>query len=587
MAVVPPASSRAAGDRALARQLRGDLDTVLDKALRKAPGERYASIEAMAGDVRRYLGGLPIVARPIGKGERTLKFIKRHRGPVLAGVLVAIAVVAGLAGTLTQARLAQHERDVALTQLGHAEAADELMRYVLSESSDRPFTAPELLRRAESLIDARYAGDAALRARLQMTLADLHREVGDNTRADSLLARAQSSAQAALDPSVAAQLNCMRAGVYGHLGRLQDAKALLERTWSALNAAGGADAQAELVCHIEGASVYRNLADARQVLVHAKAALQLIGNPRPGQVIQAILMQVAIGEANGLLGDVGGAIAVHERAIAQLRSIGRGHTAIVSTIEHNMAGYLSRAGQTLRSLELLERDLAARGPQGEPRDPSSWTNYGRMLVRVGRYAEAEPLLNRALEAYLANGNKRGEAFTRLGLATLACEREPLARCDAQLAVVTQQLREVLPPRHSLFAALYALGGQAALAAQRPALAKERLDVAMAAYDEASDRTPSRIQAEVLLARAEQALGHGSVARALADDAVAAARTSMQGQLQTEWLGRALLAQGVVLAAQGSGAEARAVLGESVSQLQATMGEDAPPTREAQAQLSAL
>jgi len=593
-AVVPLASSRAGDDRALARRLRGDLDTVLDKAMRKEMGERYASVEAMAGDVRRHLDGLPILARPIGSGERLLKFVNRHRGPVLAGALVAAAVTAGLVGTITQAQraeqqalLAQQQRDFALKELGHAEAADELMRYVLSESSGRPFTAPELLRRAEVLIDARYAGDAALRARLQMTLADLHREVGDNSQAESLLARAQTSVEAARDPSVAAQLNCMRAGVYGHLGRLQEAKTLLEQTWAALRAGGAHDPQAELVCHIEGASVYRNLTDPQQTLQHAQAALQLIGQPRPGQMVQAIVMQVSVGEAYGLMGDVGGAIAAHERALDQFRAIGRGHTGIVSTIEHNMAGYLSRAGQTLRATELLERHIATEGPPGQPRDPSSWTNYGRALVRLGRYAEGEPMLQLSLQAYLANGNKRGEAFTRLGLAQLACERESLAHCDAQVAIVTQQMQAVMPPKHSVFAALHVMAGQAALAAHQPALAKERLDNAIAAYEEAADRTPQRVVAQALLARTELALDHGEVARALADQAVAAARASMQGQAQTEWLGRALLTQGVVLAAQGLGGPARAALTEAVSQLQAAMGPDAPPTRDAKSRLALL
>jgi serine/threonine-protein kinase len=591
---VPLASSRVSDQRGLARRLRGDLDTVLDKALRKDPAQRYASVEAMAGDVRRHLDGLPILARPIGSGERLLKFVNRHRGAVLSGALVTVAVVAGLIGTVTQARRAgqqalqaQQQRDIALKELSHAEAADELMRYVLSESSDRPFTAPELLRRAELLVDARYAADAAVRARLQMTLADLYREVGDTVEAQSLLTRAQASVEAAQDPSVRAQLDCMRAGVYGHLGQLEQAKALLEQTWATLRAAGTPDPQAELVCHIEGATVHRNLADAEHSLADAQAALQLIGQPRPGQLIQAITMEVAIGEAKGLMGDSASAIAAYERAIERLHSIGRGHTGIVSTMEHNMAAYLSRSGQQLKATEALARHIATEGPPGQPRDPSSWMSYGRMLVRVGRNDEAEPMLQRALQAYLANGNKRGEAFTRLGLATLTCNRDSLARCEVELADVTRLLHQVLPAKHSAFASLQMLSGQAALVAQQPVKAQARLTAAITAFDEAADRTPARVQAQALLARAEQLLGHDDLARTLANDAVVAARASMQGQAQTEWLGTALLAQGVVLAGQGQTGQARAVLSEALNQLQASMGQDAWPTRDAQARLAAL
>jgi tetratricopeptide (TPR) repeat protein len=210
-----------------------------------------------------------------------------------------------------------------------------------------------------------------------------------------------------------------------------------------------------------------------------------------------------------------------------------------------------------------------------------------MLVRVGRYDEAAPMLQRALQAFQANGNQRGLAFARLGLATLACNREPLARCEAELADVTQRLHEVLPPKHSAFASLQMLAGQAALLAQQPAKAQRQLVAAIASFDDAADRSPSRIQAQALLARAEQQLGHAETARRLANDAVNAARGAMQGQPQTEWLGTALLAQGVVLAAQGQSGQARAVLTEALHQLQESMGPDAGPTRDARAQLAAL
>jgi len=591
-AQVMPASGQVASGR-IARALRGDIDTIVDKALRKEPEARYSSVEAMAADVRRHLEGRPIVARPIGRVERAWKFVQRHRGAVLASTLVAVTVLAGLIGTFTQARraeaqavTAQQQRDLALQELGHAEAVDELMRYVLSESSDKPFTTPELLRRAELLVDARFANDASQRARLLMTLADLHREVGDNKQAEAVLARAQSSVQATQDASLAAQLHCMRAGVYGHLGQLKEAKALLDETWAGLRAATP-NAQALLACHVEGASVSRNLGDTEAMLAHAQAGLRLIGEPRPGQLVQAIVMEVWIGEAHGLRGDLARAIAAHERAIERLQAVGRSNTGIVSTMQHNLAGYLSRAGHQLKAAEALKRHLALEGPPGQPRDPSSLTNYGRMLVRIGRYDEAQPLLERALAAYESNGNPRGAAFTRLGLATSVCHREPLVRCDAQLAEVTAALRAVLPPNHSVFASLQVQSGLAALNAQQWQRAAQQLQAAVEGFDAAADRTPARAQAQALLARAEQQAGRPERARRLADDAVAAARADMQGQPQTEWLGSALLAQGVVLAAQGETAQARAVLGEALNQLQSSMGPDAWATRDARTRLASL
>jgi tetratricopeptide (TPR) repeat protein len=419
-----------------------------------------------------------------------------------------------------------------------------------------------------------------------MTLAELHRDSGDNKQAEALLQRAQPVVEATRDRALALQLQCMRASVHGYLGQLPQAKALLDDAWAKLRA-GAPDAAAQLACHVEAANVSRNLADPAAMLEHAQAALKLIGQPRPGQLLQAITMEVWIGEAHGLRGDLAAAIAAHERAIERLHAIGRGNTGLVSTMQHNLAGYLSRAGNQLRAADALKQHLALEGPPGQPRDPSSLTNYGRMLVRIGRYDEAQPLLQQALKAYQANGNQRGEAFTRLGLATATCHRESLALCDAQLAEVTAALRGVLPAQHSVFASVRVQSGRAALEARDYPRAARELQAASDAFDAALDRTPARSQAQALLARAEQHLGHTLRARQLANDAVAAARAAMQGQPHTEWLGSALLAQGVVLAAQGETGQARAVLGEALNQLQASMGPDAWATRDARTRLGAL
>ena len=179
---VPLASSRAGTDRALRRALRGDIDTILAKALKKDPSERYASVEAFAADVRRHVAGRPVLARPDAFGYRLAKFVRRNRGAVLAGALVFGAIVAGLVGTLWQAAQAQHERDAALNELKFAEASEAFMRFILNETSDKPFTTAELLVRADALVDAQYANDAALRARMQLVLTDLFAEQRDYTR---------------------------------------------------------------------------------------------------------------------------------------------------------------------------------------------------------------------------------------------------------------------------------------------------------------------------------------------------------------------------------------------------------------------
>lgn len=103
---VPP--SRAA-DPAKAKNLEGDLDTIVLKALRKDPAQRYRSVEQLSGDIQRHLDGLPIQARPQTLIYRSRRFLRRNRMLVTAGALVALSLTGGLAAALWQARIARAE----------------------------------------------------------------------------------------------------------------------------------------------------------------------------------------------------------------------------------------------------------------------------------------------------------------------------------------------------------------------------------------------------------------------------------------------------------------------------------------------
>src|SRR5690606_13113010 len=74
--------------------IRGDLDTIVLKALRKQPEHRYQSVELLAADVRRYLSRRPIAARPQTFRYRTSAFVRRHRWPVAAVSALALLLIA-------------------------------------------------------------------------------------------------------------------------------------------------------------------------------------------------------------------------------------------------------------------------------------------------------------------------------------------------------------------------------------------------------------------------------------------------------------------------------------------------------------
>jgi non-specific serine/threonine protein kinase/serine/threonine-protein kinase len=110
----PELPSAAARRRALpakrARELEGDLDTILLKALRKEPGRRYGSPQELAEDILLHLEGLPVKARKDTVRYRAGKFVRRHRTAVAAAGLIVASLATGTAVAVHQARVARAER---------------------------------------------------------------------------------------------------------------------------------------------------------------------------------------------------------------------------------------------------------------------------------------------------------------------------------------------------------------------------------------------------------------------------------------------------------------------------------------------
>jgi serine/threonine protein kinase len=97
----------------LERRLKGDLDNILLKAMRKEPQRRYASVEQFSEDLYRHLANLPVSAHEDSLRYRTEKFVRRNVVPVTAGVIAVLSLLAGLVFTTIAFRQAQKERALA------------------------------------------------------------------------------------------------------------------------------------------------------------------------------------------------------------------------------------------------------------------------------------------------------------------------------------------------------------------------------------------------------------------------------------------------------------------------------------------
>jgi serine/threonine-protein kinase len=102
----PPLASDKASDKTTARQLRGELDAILAKALRRDPARRYATADAFANDVERHLGGERVLAQPDSLAYRIRKTLQRHRAAFAATGAIAMAVLSGTAISIVQAKRA-------------------------------------------------------------------------------------------------------------------------------------------------------------------------------------------------------------------------------------------------------------------------------------------------------------------------------------------------------------------------------------------------------------------------------------------------------------------------------------------------
>ncbi|MEW5740052.1 MAG: protein kinase [Myxococcota bacterium] len=178
----PVPMSRAAGSKALARELEGDLDAVVGMALRKEPAHRYPSVAALAADLRAWLDGEATAARRGDTRYRFARFVRRHKLAVAGVALLFLSLAGGLAATLYQARLARAERDRAqhrfeqLRALAHAVVFD--YHDGIADLPGSTAMRERLVKDALGYLDS-LAAEAGGDVSLQGELAAAYLKVGD------------------------------------------------------------------------------------------------------------------------------------------------------------------------------------------------------------------------------------------------------------------------------------------------------------------------------------------------------------------------------------------------------------------------
>jgi len=318
------ALSRNTSLSSLAQALRGDLETIVAKALKKAPQERYATVQELRDDLQRHLNHQPVSAQPDTFGYRAAKFAQRNRAQVWALAAVMLTLVLGMVATTWQWRAATLE---ARRTRSVVEVMTQLFRGVNPyESGNASVPAVELLRKSWAEAHANLKDDPALHA-------DVARRIG-------LL--------------------------LSYSGDVLTAAQALEISQAHLAATGQASSAQALEVAFELAHVKRRLGQTAQARSLFDALLAQ-GATNSAAAVWSVNAEIQLGEMAQDEGRLGDAAKLLEHAVAQARErLGDKHIAHAKAMEA-LADVAQQQGQWDKARSLFAQVVSARAG-GNPFD---------------------------------------------------------------------------------------------------------------------------------------------------------------------------------------------------------------------------
>lgn len=442
-----PKPSEVALQASRARELRGDLDTLVGTAMHEEPERRYASAQAFADDIDNYLQGRPLAAAPDSLPYRARKFMARHRYGVAAVVVIAALIVAFVYGLNAQRQRAlQAEAHAEREARSASRSRDFLVSLFQQASPDNTLghalTARELIDKGSERVEAELKDEPESAARLGATIAAVYAALGDPkaaiTRSEKALARtATDTPEHAL---LRADILEILSSAYDDTERFDDARrsgeemlALRERfapdnhfdIARALTDLGNAAvrrgdnevarayfdravakfARVPNADPVETGNVLRGIADldiedgkSADAIAHARQSVSMV-DALPPLSPERIEPWRTLARAQVADGDPAAAIAVLTHALDVARtSLGQDSTK-VSNIENDLAVAFNAQGRYRDAIAHLETSIAIdeRLRPGE-RIATAFTviNLGSIYENMGDYEKSEALMRRGV-----------------------------------------------------------------------------------------------------------------------------------------------------------------------------------------------
>lgn len=539
-------SERYAGRPATARRaekrIAGDLETIVLKGLRQEPERRYASAQALADDIDRYLSDQPVLARPDSFRYRASKFLRRHQAP-LATALAMLAII--IVGSALFVERVVTERDTARAAQARAEEMSTFLQDLLQgtdrfKSAGETITVRDILESGAERVRTELADQPVEQARMMQTIADSYHALTLWEPALEMTEAAYAIRRRELGPNHLETLQSMRGvGLLGYLsgGDINASIQTLTEARDLQIEALGADSHEVAATRRELGNALRNIGAHTRALDEFDGAYDILVALPPGHAHHRYEADLLNQKGNSLesLGRDDEAMANYEQALALLSERGQHDDPLVGSLQNNIGLVHRKAGRLDEALPYLERAVEhTRRILGEESEDYEvqLSSLGRTLAQSGRFEKANE--------YLLKASAVGEALYGTDHPYYAWGLVNLAR-----------LRQF---------------------ERNHAEARNLLERAIAIYREAyGDYHPFLAAAEVGLSDSRVELGEPAAAAELVTATLERMREVPDHEKPVEALGRAVL--GRAYARLGRPDEAMALLTGSVESLRDIVGDE--------------
>jgi len=477
-----PLPSTATLDRSRARALRGELDTLVGKAMHEEPERRYASAQALADDIENYLGGRPLLAAPDSFAYRTRKFVARHRLAVFgiaAMTLLAVFFVWRLNAERQRALVAETraQREAQSTR----RSRDFLVSLFEAASPEngpgRGLSARELIDKGNEHLEQDLKDEPETAARLSLTISQVYSASGDPKASviagERALALATGKdAEAAL---LRAEILLTLAREYNNTERFDDARQAAEQaldlrqrfapedsaaiaealTESAASAVRRDDhvaaraffdraiAEYAKVAKVEPqqrADVLRGIAELDNAegkladsLQHARESVAALADLPPASPVRIAYWRI-LATAQVANNDPGGAVATLQHALDVAHAALGENSYKVADLENDIAVAQNGQGRYREAIPHLEKSIEITEklrPDAHVATAFSVVNLGSLYENLGDYEKSEQLFREGIGSIEAQAPDTPEldAF-RCNLARTLMKRGKMAEARA-------------------------------------------------------------------------------------------------------------------------------------------------------------